>query len=369
MYRPMYVPAGLANVVAVAAGGNHAVALNRIGTVIAWGDTNAGEVTVPPGLTNVVAIAGGFSHSLALKADGTIAGWGFSGYGAEEVPASLTDVVAIAAGSEHSMALKTDGTVVVWGHNVFGQATVPPDLSNVVAIAAGGGFRFLSLALKSDGTVVGWGDNYYGEATGVPTTNRSPFAATGQVMVAGEVLSNVVAIAAGDSHSLALRCDGTMAAWGSNLSGQTDVPAGLTNVVAIAAGNMHSLALRADGTVVAWGAGSVVDQRAGQYGQSLVPGGLGNAVGIAGGRAFSLALVGNGPPVIHTLIADPRWDTNCFSVSVPTQSGRVYRLEYKTSLANADWTALPLVAGNGGVRTLTDATATGAQRFYRVRQW
>ena len=58
-----------------------------------------------------------------------------------------------------------------------------------------------------------------------------------------------------------------------------------------------------------------------------------------------------------------------FRVSLPTQSGRVYRLEYKHSLADADWTALPLVAGTGHERTLTDPTATGAQRFYRVRRW
>ncbi len=258
-YQPMYVPAVLVNplakVVGIAAGDRHALAVCGNITVIAWGDTNAGAVTVPPGLRNVVAVAAGFSHSLALKADGTVAGWGYSGSGAEDVPAGLSNAVAIAAGMEHSIALRTDGTVVAWGYDRTTQASVPLGLTNVVGVAAGGELCIYSLALKSDGTVLGWGDNHLGQATGVPTTN-SPYAATGQVMVAGMVLSNVVAVAAGDSHGLALRGNGTVAAWGNNRCGQTDVPDGLTNVVGIAAGNAHSLALKADGTVVGWGSRS-----------------------------------------------------------------------------------------------------------------
>jgi alpha-tubulin suppressor-like RCC1 family protein len=66
-------------------------------------------------------------------------------------------------------------------------------------------------------------------------------------------LTGVVAIAAGGAHSLALKSDGTVVAWGSNFSGQMRVPSGLSGVVAIAAGDAHSLALKSDGTVVAWG--------------------------------------------------------------------------------------------------------------------
>lgn len=139
------------------------------------------------------------------------------------------------------------------------------------------------------------------------------------------------------------------------------MPSDLTNVVAIAGGNNHSLTLKADGTVVAWGDNN--------SGQTNVPSGLSNVIAIAGGRDLSLAVVGNGPLVSHVPLVIPRLGTNGFTVSVPTRSGRVYRLEYKTSLTDGAWTALPLVAGNGGVRTLTDPTANGAQRFYRVRQW
>src|SRR5260370_6039138 len=70
------------------------------------------------------------------------------------------------------------------------------------------------------------------------------------------------AIAAGTFHSLALKSDGTLIAWGYNMYGQRTVPANLTDVIAIAAGGNHSLALKVDGTVVAWGDNS--------YGESTV---------------------------------------------------------------------------------------------------
>ena len=70
---------------------------------------------------------------------------------------------------------------------------------------------------------------------------------------------------------MALLADGTVVVWGDNTYGQTNVPAGLSNVVAIAAGFYHCLALRNDGTVTAWGNNT--------YGQTNVPAGLANVVG------------------------------------------------------------------------------------------
>ncbi len=136
--------------------------------------------------------------------------------------------------------------------------------------ALAGGY-YHSLALRGDGTVAAWGDNTYGQTT-IP---------------AG--LSNVVAIAAGDFHSLALRGDGTVVGWGRNDYGQTTIPAGLSNVVAIAAGWAHSLALRSDGSVVAWGDNYL--------GQTTLPVGLSNVVAIAAGKDHSLALRSDGTVV------------------------------------------------------------------------
>jgi alpha-tubulin suppressor-like RCC1 family protein len=49
--------------------------------------------------------------------------------------------------------------------------------------------------------------------------------------------------AAGESHSLALKADGTVTAWGWGFCGQSTVPSGLSGVNAVVAGGEHSLAL------------------------------------------------------------------------------------------------------------------------------
>jgi hypothetical protein len=92
-----------------------------------------------------------------------------------------------------------------------------------------------SLGIKSDDTVIAWGSNDVGETT-VPNT-----------------LSNVISISAGIAHNLALKSDGTVTAWGFNFDGQTNVPNGLNNVIAVAAGGFSSLALKNNGTMVGWG--------------------------------------------------------------------------------------------------------------------
>jgi hypothetical protein len=203
--------------------------------------------------------------------------------------------------------------------------------------------------LKADRTLFAWGENEYGE-TNIP---------------AG--LNNVVAIAAGAGHNLALKADGTVAAWGADNYGQTDVPVGLSNVVAIAAGGWHSLALKRDGTVVAWGAG--VGTNAEDYGQNLVPAALSNVIQIAAGTVHSLVLAGAAPPTTQALLSQPQLRPPELSVWLPTQNGRVYQLEFKNSLADRTWTALPLQAGNGRTMRFVDIPASAPQRFYRILRW
>jgi len=155
------------------------------------------------------------------------------------------------------------GEVIAWGYNGLIATNLPFGLTNITAIAAG---DFHSLALRADGTVIAWGER---AGTNVPTG-----------------LTNVVAVAAGATHSLAVKSDTTVVAWGTNDIGQFRVPFGLSNVVAVAAGGGHSLVLKADHTVQSWGYY--------YYGNPLVPYDLTNAIAIAAGDSHSVALRADG---------------------------------------------------------------------------
>ena len=113
---------------------NNSLALQADGTVLAWGSQNA----VPASATNVVAIAAGSEHFLALRAGGILIGWGENYYGQATCPSSLVNVVGLAAGGDYSLALLGDGTVVAWGGDYFGQTSVPVSATNVIAVSAGG---------------------------------------------------------------------------------------------------------------------------------------------------------------------------------------------------------------------------------------
>jgi len=171
-----------------------------------------------------------------------------------------------------------------------------PDMASAVTpdISAGGSH---TLALKDDGTVWAWGFNFDGRlGDGTSTQRLTPVQVTG--------LTDVTAIAGGGGHSLALKSDGTVWAWGRNNDGQlgdgtttnrfTPVQVtGLTDVFKIAAGGSHSLALKSDGTVWAWGFngnGQLGDGTTTNNSTPVQVTGLTGVTAIAGGFQHSLAL-------------------------------------------------------------------------------
>ena len=227
----------------------------------------------------VGAVAAGGFHSVALRADGTVAAWGMNDYGQlgdgttlrrvapVDVP-GLDGVVAIAAGQHphlgaqgrrHGLELGVQRRTGVLGAGLGDTQRTSPvqvlqpagPLSGVVAIAAGPRH---SLALKSDGTVWAWGFGYYGSlGLGTPSSQNRAAQVPG--------LAGVTAIAAG-WHSLALQADGHLWAWGLNDSGQLAdgttttrySPIPVAEEVALAAtGVYHTLIRKTDGSL--WGAG------------------------------------------------------------------------------------------------------------------
>jgi alpha-tubulin suppressor-like RCC1 family protein len=218
----------------------------------------------------------------------------------------------------------------------------------VTAIAAG---TYHSLALKSDGTVVAWGCG-----RGVDL---------GQCSVPAG-LSGVTAIAAGSYHSLALKSDGTVVAWGCRAdahgisfdNGQCSVPAGLSGVTAVAANAGHSVALKDDGSVVAWGCQSAPDGHP-DFGQCNVPGQLSKVLGIAAGYGHNLALQRD-----RTVFAwgcggtAPHFDLG--QCSVPEDLYEV------TAVAAGMYQSLALVSGTPTI-TLLSAKANGKRVLLTVK--
>lgn len=298
------------NAVAVAAGGDKAFALAD-GRVIKLGRSG-----FPPAVSNAVSLGTDGICSWVSLNDGTVVGWDMPEEDAQAI-ASLSNVTAIIRGSDQFyragyLVLKRSGLVLALNRSYVGPRITPlfslvtiqgTILSNVVALTSSAG---LPLVLRDDGTVVylsggtpGSHDSYAVLSAGtmegvVPTKHMAAavhYAVGRELRLDGRVINGVIAIAGGPQHCLLLRNDGTVVAFGRDLSPQSHVPAGLDDVIAIAAGEAHSLALKRDGTVVAWGNND--------SGQVSVPAGLSNVVAIAAGNKFSLAITtGKLPPSV-----------------------------------------------------------------------
>ena len=154
----------LSSVTAVAAGNAHSVALRSDGTVWTWGHNSRGQLgngtsgnwqyhsTAPaqvPGLENIIAIAASGDHTIALRADGTVWGWGWNNNGQlgdgttimRTSPVQMQgvdDVAAIATGSAHSVAMRNDGTVWTVGSNSHGQLGDGTTANSLISVQVAG---------------------------------------------------------------------------------------------------------------------------------------------------------------------------------------------------------------------------------------
>ena len=152
---------------------------------------------------------------------------------------------------------------------------------------------------------------------------------------------------------------------GFNAYGQTNVPAGLSNVVAVAAGGYHSLALKADGTVVGWGANG--------DGQTSAPGGLVGVVSLAAGEMHSLAITNSAAVTAASVRIDSlKRSGQDVVIRFRTATGQQYSVECSSSPVGGNWSTLTggAVVGSGQDAMVTDTNAFTRwdSRFYRVKR-
>ncbi|MEL6251988.1 MAG: HYR domain-containing protein [Bacteroidota bacterium] len=279
----------------LAMGSFHSLAVADDGTLWSWGSNFFGKLGIGSGnssfnqtspaqassSTDWEAVAAGGNHSLALKTDGTLWAWGFNSSGQlgtgnntqQNSPVQVgsdTDWAMVRAGANHSMALKTDGTLWAWGVNQNGTLGIGNTNNQNSPVQVGTDTDWIlisagiqhSAALKSDGTAWAWGANDDGAlGIGNTITQNSP------VQIGTD--TDWASISAGgdnaDQHTIALKSDGSLWAWGTNDDGElgngsssgiatSPIQVGSDTDWAMAqAGANHSMALKSDGTFWFWG--------------------------------------------------------------------------------------------------------------------
>jgi alpha-tubulin suppressor-like RCC1 family protein len=227
--------------------------------------------------------AGGPNYDI-LGVGGPVPGKNFARVG------TSNDWARVSAGRSHAMGRRTNGSLWVWGSESFGELGLGPLIgTQYVPVQIGaetdwteidaGGYH--SLALKSDGSLWAWGYNYYGQlGTGVMMDRNVPTRIG--------ALTGWAKVSAGELHSLAIRNDGSLWAWGRNASGElgTGNPATPTSPVQIgtettwisaSAGTSHTLAVKSDGSLWAWGNNGAGQLGLGDTSNRLTPTRVGTA--------------------------------------------------------------------------------------------
>jgi len=278
-------------------GRGHTLAIKKDGSLWAWGhneygllgigtrDSGSHPTPVQVGTSkDWAAVSTGAGHTLAIKSDGSLWAWGGNGggqlglgdfgYGTDRYTpvqvGTAKDWAAVTGGDEHTLALKKDGTLWVWGYNGYGQLGLgdhgglynghgtdrytPVQVGTAKDWAAVTGGDKHTLALKKDGSLWAWGDNWYGQL-GVGTyLTHTQHPTPVQVGAA----KDWAAVSAGYQRTVALKTDGSLWNWGGtgNDYGSRNVPilfGSAKDWVVLSAGDGHTLAIKADGNLWAWG--------------------------------------------------------------------------------------------------------------------
>ncbi|MBI4661925.1 MAG: hypothetical protein HY735_24145 [Verrucomicrobia bacterium] len=214
---------------------------------------------------------------MIIKEDGSLWAWGHNasgqwGDGTDRDTLLPIQVgrgavwIAVAAGSFHTAAIKFDRTLWASGDNAFGQlgggglggrTTTQIQVGRSADWEAPAAGAYHTVAIKSDGSLWAWGDNRFGQLGEGTFEGKTVPTQVGQA-------TDWKALAAGMFHTVALKLDGSLWAWGDNSYRQLgdgaftkkNIPTQVgqaTDWKALAAGGYHTVAIRSGGTLWAWG--------------------------------------------------------------------------------------------------------------------
>jgi alpha-tubulin suppressor-like RCC1 family protein len=264
------------------------------GKIWSWGNNCSGQLgdntTISkssPGLavdrfSDWCQISAGECHSLAVRTNGTAWAWGAGSFGRlgdntavtksspVAVVGGFTDWCQLSAGCDHSIGVRINGSAWAWGANPFGQLgdnTTISKSSPVSVISGATGWCRVSAGLgfsngvRANGGASAWGNSGSGRLGDNSIVNKSSPA-----LISGG-FTDWCQTSAGSIHSLGLRTNGSLWAWGCNATGQlgdnttvsksspVSVVGGFTDWCQVSAGCYHSLGVRCNGSAWAWGSG------------------------------------------------------------------------------------------------------------------
>ena len=281
----------------LAAGLGSSLALNDENSLWSWGNNSVGQLGLGNSnnqvwlqsasfLTPLSALSTSYQHTLAIDHNQQLWAWGLNSSGQLGLGGTVNhtspqqvvfdavsvNIKQVATGRTHSLALDSLGQVWAWGDNALGQLglnnTSPyatpqkiifPESINILSITTGSDHN---LAVDSSGQVWAWGRNDHGQ---LGLNNRSPYYPLPQKIIFPDSI-NILSVATGLTHSLALDSQGQLWTWGNNDKGQLGLGSGIsyltpqkvvfpasTHIELIATGTDHSLALDRLGKLWVWG--------------------------------------------------------------------------------------------------------------------